>query len=938
MPAPFSRLQLAAALIEYDNDPEDSEGKNRSAQESAIFAHFRSNPAARPDLHKRHSSQSNHLGVALPQDSAGQDGRGSAFGKRSRNSRSSLALQNPFGADSLDDDDEPEEEEHETELEVDLSSWGLDQFIPKEKNTNRRESRGTVRSRTISGGPNEFGEIPAAMAQTKSLNSLGIRQSTSSRLELTEDSTTQYTNQRRRAASQSTFPPSAMGEGSGGRRSPGYDQIGSSHHPRSQSRASIGSRPLMDEPRDDDDERHRTLSQGTQMTLEPLQDNPFTLQPPSQTSRFDPKGISAPPPVHARTISHGSMGSRGLLDNFDAGSTKSHESGGRDRPYSVVELLRPKVLVMPSPLQPVGPQTDEAPGREGFQLSRDGPPLPPGARPMSRRLSSNLGSVPIPSNSFIPNPTADLSYAQKVFRNTLAAGSAAGFETEAALPRATEDGEQIEFEAPSAPQVPEEEQIFGHGQPKPGRPTGKLFGKSLIDDLEQRKQQMRNKKRVFTGDQRPSMMARDSNRTSTLIDPTTLNERPGTNRQSSYGSQGSQNMLGRRNSAFKPLLNFEGDAKVAATGLSPPGADRLPKNRSVFGVDTLWEQEMVKLRAIQEQERIDEEERRKNEAEEARKKVDTKKKLRKKSRKPREEELEPDAAEDGEENHHLGVEVEAKPRVSIEPPVLPDIKPTVRRTMPPPADDDSSDEDDSEEDPVAPPLVEATRAWHSDSEEEEGPRRTTGVGLRNPSQAKRVVQRRRQDSDSDEDLPLTVAMQRVATRSTKQASNLDDSDEDEDKPLAQVLREPKAKSTMLDINFDRRPGGDSEEEDSQPLGLRASRAMLNSRGGEEEDDKPLAFHPEQQRRTQYQMFAAAQQQQQQQQQAMMMQAQFTNSMFFNQPMVPSPFFAPAMNPMMNPMAMMQPPMPIPSPPPIHDESKFVSVDRWRRDVAIDGER
>jgi hypothetical protein len=418
------------------------------------------------------------------------------------------------------------------------------------------------------------------------------------------------------------------------------------------------------------------------------------------------------------------------------------------------------------------------------------------------------------------------------------------------------------------------------------------------------------------------------NRTSTLIDPETLKNRPVGTRQSSYGSQG----LARQNSlGSKPLLNFDDDSKVQ--NLSPARPLNATRNKSVFGVDTLWETEMVKLREIQEQERLDQEERRKVEEEESKRNAEKdKKKLRKKKK----GQLDTPPAEIQE--GRLGVQESTEPRLSIEPPVLPDIKPTIRRTMPPPQDDDS-DEEDSDDDGVAPPRAEVSGAWHSDSEDE-GPRRTTGVGLRDPIQTK-FMQHRRGGSDSEEDLPLNLAMQRATIRNTRMPGG----DSDEDMPLAQVVREPKIKSP-LDIDFDNlgaRPlGGGDDSDDEQPLGLRASRAILGPSGGDD-DDKPLAFHPEQQRRTQYQMFAVAQQQQQQQQQAMMMQAQMaaTNSMFFNpQAMMSAPFFAPTpmVSPMANPMAMMQPPMPIPSPPPIHDEAKFMSVDRWRRDVAIDGDR
>lgn len=76
------------------------------------------------------------------------------------------------------------------------------------------------------------------------------------------------------------------------------------------------------------------------------------------------------------------------------------------------------------------------------------------------------------------------------------------------------------------------------------------------------------------------------------------------------------------------------------------------------------------------------------------------------------------------------------------------------------------------------------------------------------------------------------------------------------------------------------------------------------------------------------MFAQAQQQQQ-----MMMQAQIQNSMFFNPAMMGSGVFTP----MAVPSMMMGVPMAPPSPPPVHDAGKYGRVDRWRRDVAVEGE-
>jgi hypothetical protein len=101
---------------------------------------------------------------------------------------------------------------------------------------------------------------------------------------------------------------------------------------------------------------------------------------------------------------------------------------------------------------------------------------------------------PIASNSFTPNPLSDLTPSQQLFRNTLAVdGRFDTFPDD--LPRAIEDGEQAQLypeelepeEPPPSPPLPDTS--------IPKRPPGKLYGKSLIDDLESRKAQMRSKQR-----------------------------------------------------------------------------------------------------------------------------------------------------------------------------------------------------------------------------------------------------------------------------------------------------------------------------------------------------------------------------------------------------------------------------------------------------------
>jgi len=278
-------------------------------------------------------------------------------------------------------------------------------------------------------------------------------------------------------------------------------------------------------------------------------------------------------------------------------------------------------------------------------------------------------------------------------------------------------------------------------------------------------------------------------------------------------------------------------------------------------------------------------------------------------------------------NSHPEERVNESSRVSIEPPVLPLVQ---RATRPPPkVVEEGSDEDQSDNnDPV--PVANATAGdagtWFSDSEGEM-PRRTTGVGPRFPNKSHQATV---EDADSEEDMPLSVAVNLVMQRQRATRVQAAD-DSDEEKPLSTLLQ--KAKQTTptippININFNNlasgKGGGDDDDEDDKPLGLRAP-TILN-RNGDDDDDRPLAYHPQQQRRTQYQMMA-------QQQQQMMMQAQFHNSMFFSPPsMLGSGFFGP---PVMPPM-MMQPPIPIASSPPADDSAKFGRVDKWRHDVAVEG--
>ena len=439
-------------------------------------------------------------------------------------------------------------------------------------------------------------------------------------------------------------------------------------------------------------------------------------------------------------------------------------------------------------------------------------------------------------------------------------------------------------------------------------------------------------------------------RASTLIAPDDL-KRPQSQHMNLFNSS-----LSRRGSAnAKTLLAFDDEIPGAprqslhpgAGGLASPGAG----TRSVFGVDTLWERELAKLKVIEEQERKDAEERARREVEEGARNP-RKGKKKGKGREPADAPLEvlspvsipsprPISLAAGEESGPLSA-----------PPVLPAIPKTVVRRAPPPPGDESDDDSDVSDAPARPSAQ--ASGWHSDDDEDARrmtitePPRLPQVGLRD-------------DDSSEEDVPLVATIGRAAQRQTRLRAGGDDSS-DEEAPLSVLLDKtkqklPSAASRSNSLKLSPRPVDDDEEEDETPLGLRVSQAFGASSfgfnrsvasgadGDEDEDDKPLGLHPDQLRKSQFNMIAHAHAQAQvQMQQQMLAQAQMAQmaaaaaqqSMIFGNPsMVGSGFFAP-------PMAAAAPMMAYPqlpsTPPPMHDAAKFGRVDKWRHDVAVEGER
>ena len=483
-------------MTEYDNDDEDPSKPRRNAQESAIFLPFRNRPIRSPPEPRR---SADFLGVTLPSETGSVGARDSvAFDRKSRASID--ALRNPFGRDSTYEG--WIEEGEDGDIEVDLASWGLDALVDKEKEKAKRKR---VKSEALPNPHEGPGRNPRPIhsraMSANMLNGLG-----EGGVFLDSRSTVAPPAARRHSIGDPLNLPTAHSdEPIFPRRSrspsahalidniPATTPLHSVPFPTSESVRS---------PSPQIDQRRRTMSVGSMSKIlenvKAEDDNPFAIRPPSPSrmSRFDPKA------QRARTISQGTLATQMMLDYEPEQPAHVARPPTRERRYSRLELMRPKVLIMPSPLQNA-PATAAQPtlrATEGFELSTDGRPLPPGAR-AARRASATLSmlepglSAPVASNSFTPNPRNSLTLSQLTFRNTLMVDGqrdAAYADIEANIRRATEEGEQIhEPEPEPEPEVP----VVQDEPTGPKRPAGKLYGRSLIDDLEARKAEMRGKQR-----------------------------------------------------------------------------------------------------------------------------------------------------------------------------------------------------------------------------------------------------------------------------------------------------------------------------------------------------------------------------------------------------------------------------------------------------------
>ena len=447
----------------------------------------------------------------------------------SRRSRASIdMLRNPFSTTEGDVEEEEEGEEENMD-DLDLESWGLNDLLGdkgKEKGSKRKLNNRLPNPHELqqSKGPLSPGLGPRAVSMGN-FDNIGFGGAIVDDLSIKPEPRggTEFLDERKRRASFGSpldlvgmhVPEISLEKA---RRKSAYGLLESQPEPGPSSLHSIpfpSSIPQVDDesgviiPHHDRTysstsrtshlqavseelgRRSRFDSQGNRIkTTAPPQgapnndeNNPFAIRPPSpsQSSRFDPKAIA-----HVRTLSDASMGSRILLED----PPSAHPPAPRK--YPRMDLLRPKVLIMPSPLQN-SEQSARPPSptvRDGFHLSRDGPPLPAAARSVRKSMAFEGPSLP---NLFTPNSRATLSLAQLTFRSGLHSQDV-GYSENVGVARATTDGEQVKPPSPEPGEIPT---VATPPEEKNRRGPGKLYGKSLIDDLEARKAEMRGKRRYL---------------------------------------------------------------------------------------------------------------------------------------------------------------------------------------------------------------------------------------------------------------------------------------------------------------------------------------------------------------------------------------------------------------------------------------------------------
>ncbi|ODN72987.1 hypothetical protein L202_08385 [Cryptococcus amylolentus CBS 6039] len=423
--------------------------------------------------------------------------------------------------------------------------------------------------------------------------------------------------------------------------------------------------------------------------------------------------------------------------------------------------LRPTILVMPSPLADAPSVGYEPKTRDGFVLGEK--PLPADAKTQGRR------------------PGIPLSLSQRTFRSSLMIDGRR--EDPEWIGGAEEDGE-IGVERRDTSEAFVEKK------------AGKLYGRSLMDELEARKNNMKGRSRTFMGDSRPAMMSRssmhiDSGSLSPTSPSSSTSKRPG-----SFRPGGRQ-----------PLLRMNSNENIYALE-APDMNSRENKSQSVFGVDYIWEREMVKLRQLQEQEaRLQkanqEEKRRKEEAE-------GKKKKKRKSR--------------------------AKSKLSEE---------WSRENW-------EKVDDPARQEPPVEPLQETASFRESIKERDDKSYIAEGSVAGSPTPEEPVVEEDSDSDDSEANVPLSKLANKSASlrspsvqnasgsasiiQSSASASVVEDDDSDEDVPLSRLVHHSPSVSSSSQL----RPLTTTEPL-RLPFGSPTPSKSYSEEYGAEEDDLPLAI-------------------------------------------------------------------------------------------------
>ncbi|KAL7424309.1 hypothetical protein Q5752_001899 [Cryptotrichosporon argae] len=629
---PLSRLQLAAALLEYDNDEADPADR-RDHRKSAVFADVVRRQEARrasqlttipPTQVEREVASWGSVRPGGARDAASsaslrpdtaRDHTNPTYGSSPvyvgdyRSARASLYGPSPIGERDLGEWPGSVEQV----ADVDVSRWGLPDHLL---------SPDVDRAASAASAPLEPRARPLSMAAVPEL-----RERAQS---FHADRAAPDPDRLRRAS----MDADAMARHAASRRSPERpapqrrrsmiaDLVLVDDYARDRKRSNPVMVPLPSSPPATSRRLSRLSAHSygpSDMYLdepdaagdEEAEPNPFALPapPPELGSRFDPKSMGGPRRASLegfadiRPSSRGSMltvrssfdahqqsralstyddsadDARRRIDSGSSGASgfelvrqptaydevpTAEEYGRPLRPSKYGRrqfldrhtLLRPKTLVMPSPLAGTESTSQTVHVPDGFLYGDK--PLPAGARSSILSMGRKVGEIGGQGG-------VKMSLSQKTFRSSLMV-----------------DGTRDEG---FVGQAEEGHVVYDDEEDREERRPGKLYGTSLIDQLEARKTEMRGKQRVFTGDSRPSMMQRPSNRSSTLIDPATLHDPPSTA------------------PAASPQTSPKRPGSMAAPTRDSvfPTDARMIKSRSVFGVDHLWEREMDKLKVIQDAE------------------------------------------------------------------------------------------------------------------------------------------------------------------------------------------------------------------------------------------------------------------------------------------------------------------------------------------------